>query len=87
MKITKEQEVLINRIMQLCREKRMTYYKLSYESTVPLSTVANILSGKTTNPGIFTIMKICDGLDISLDVFFGTEEFHRLYEVGKTENE
>lgn len=87
MEITKSQEVLTDRIIELCNERGMTYYKLSYESTVPLSTVTNILNGKTNNPGVFTIMKICDGLDISLEEFFATEEFHKLLETDKLEEE
>ena len=74
----REQEVLSQRIVALCNAKGMTHYKLSYKSTVPLSTITNILSGKSSNPGVFTIMKICDGLDIALDEFFDTEEFHAL---------
>lgn len=85
MKITRGQKILIERIKELCREKGMTHYRLSYKSTVPLTTMNNILNGKSNNPGIFTIMKICDGLEISLEEFFGTKQFRDLFEEEKTE--
>ena len=78
MKVVNEQDFLVQRIVELCAEKNMTRYKLSYKSTVPLTTITNILNGKSQNPGVFTIMKICDGLDIGLDEFFDTKEFHEL---------
>ncbi|MBQ8626357.1 MAG: helix-turn-helix transcriptional regulator, partial [Agathobacter sp.] len=55
--------------------KGMSYYTLSYRSTVPLTTLLHILDGSTKNPGILTIIKLCDGLGISLQEFFDTEEF------------
>ena len=74
----KEQEVLIKRINELCKERNLTLYKLSYLSTVPMTTLIHIMDGTTANPGIFTIIKICEGLEISLVDFFATEEFAEL---------
>ena len=78
MKNLEGQNVLIQRIVTLCNQKGMTHYKLSYKSTVPLTTITNILNGTSSNPGIFTIMKICDGLEMSMDEFFNTAEFREL---------
>lgn len=69
------QDILINRIKKLCKEKKMSYYKLSYKSTIPMTTLGHIMDGSTQNPGIFTIMKICDGLGITMKEFFDTAEF------------
>lgn len=71
-------ETVKNRIMQLCEEKHMTIYKLSVESAVAPSSIKNILYGKSKNPGIVTIKMLCDGLGITLDEFFGTDEFKTL---------
>ena len=71
----KYQEALLHRIDALCKEQGLTYYMLSYKSGVPLSTVMNIQKGKSMNPGIFTLMKICDGLGVSMKEFFDSEEF------------
>lgn len=74
----KEQKILIKRINELCKEKGISYYTLSYKSTVPLTTLTHIMNGSTHNPGIFTIIKICDGLDVTLQEFFATEDFQDL---------
>ncbi len=73
--MTKYQEALLHRINALCKENNLTYYALSYKADVPLSTVMNIKKGKSANPGIFTIMKLCDGLGVSMKEFFDSEEF------------
>ena len=69
------QKVLQERIEQLCKERDMSYYKLSYKSTIPMTTLIHIVEGTTENPGAFTIMKICEGLGISLKEFYDTKEF------------
>ena len=70
-----EQKLLSNRIKYYCREQKMSYYMLSYRSTVPLTTIMHILNGKTKNPGIFTIIKICNGLGITMTEFFSSNDF------------
>ncbi len=67
-----------NRIIFLCGEKNITINKLAVESGIAPSTIKNILYGKSTNPGIVTLKKLCDGLDISLTEFFNTKEFSEL---------
>ena len=67
-----------NRILYLCEEKRITINKLAMESGVAPSTVKNILYGKSQNPGIVTLKMLCDGLGITLNEFFNTEEFEKL---------
>lgn len=73
----KAQKILVERINALCKQKEMSYYSLSYKSTIPLTTLIHIMDGTTKNPGIFTIMKICDGLGVSLREFFDTREFEQ----------
>ena len=72
------QKILRDRIDNLCREKNYTYYTLSYKASVPLSTLMHIMNGESKNPGFNTIIKICDGLEISLKDFFDTEEFVKI---------
>lgn len=74
----KEQKILVRRIKELCKERNISSYSLSYISTVPVTTLSHIMDGSTKNPGIFTIMKLCDGLGVSLTEFFDTEEFEEL---------
>lgn len=71
-------ELVRNRIIELCGKKRWSYNALANYSGIPTSTMRNIIDGKSTNPGIVTIKKICDGLEISLIDFFDLPEFASL---------
>lgn len=71
----KEQKKIAKRIEYLCNEKGMSHYRLSFKSAIPMTTVDNILRGKTKNPGILTIIKLCNGLGVSIEEFFDCEEF------------
>lgn len=72
------QEAIAKRISQLCDERGITINRLANISGIPRSTVKNIFYGKSNNPGIITIKKICDGLDICMADFFDTEELRNL---------
>ena len=71
-------QCVANRILQLCEERRLSLNRLAHESAVPPSTVKSILNGDSKNPGIVTIKLLCDGLEITLEDFFSTEEFRSL---------
>lgn len=71
-------EVTARRIRELCSERGITPNGLSYISGVSQSTIKSILNGESQNPGIATIKKICDGLNITIGEFFNTDEFNRL---------
>lgn len=78
----KEQEILSKRIQELCKEKGMSYYILSYRASIPMTTLMHIIDCSTKNPGLFTISKICSGLNVTLQEFFSTKEFDNVgYEV------
>ncbi len=70
--------VVVDRINELIKEKNITPNGLSYLSGVSQSTIKSILNGESKNPGIVTIKKLCDGLDVSLIEFFNTESFENL---------
>lgn len=71
-------EFVVNRIYELCRERKITPNALSYMAGVPQATVKSILNGESKNPGIVTLKKLCDGLEISLIEFFDTPEYAAL---------
>ena len=71
-------ETVKKRILELCKEKKITINKLATESGVPASSVKSILYGNSKNPGIVTLKFLCDGLGISLADFFDTPTFHSL---------
>ena len=67
-----------NRILRLCSERNITINRLATLSALPPSSVKNILYGKSMDPKILTIKKICDGLGITLADFFYTPEIESL---------
>ena len=69
---------VVKRIYQLCDEKQITPNALSYLSGVSQSTVKSILNGESKNPGIVTLKKLCDGLEISILDFFDDDIFRDL---------
>lgn len=71
-------EAVAGRIRELCRQHDITPNGLSNLAGVPQATVKSILNGESRNPGIVTIKKLCDGLDITLEEFFSTEAFNSL---------
>ena len=64
------------RIDQLCKERNITINKLCTICGITQSTLANINSRPNTNLTVLTIMKICRGLEISLDNFFNSDLFN-----------
>ena len=71
-------EFVVNRIYELCRERGITPNALSYLAGISQSTIKSILNGESKNPGVVTLKKICDGLDITIVDFFNTEELYKL---------
>lgn len=72
----KEQKIIVNRINDLCKRHGLSYYTLSYKSGVPLSTLMHLMDGSVKNPRILTIIRICNGLGITLAEFFDTDAFN-----------
>lgn len=68
----------VTRIQQLCAQRNITPNALSYMAGISQSTVKSILNGESKNPGIVTLKKICDGLDITMIEFFDTDEYREL---------
>ena len=64
-----------NRIIQLCNEKNIAINALANISGISPSTLYSVLNEKSQNPGIVTIKKLCDGLEISLREFFDSDIF------------
>lgn len=76
-------QAIRNKILRLCAERELTINKMANLSALPPSSIKNILYGKSNDPKILTIKKICDGLDITLGEFFSAEEFRNLEQVIK----
>ena len=71
-------EAIEKRIFELCNESNIAINTLANISGVSPSTVYSILNEKSQNPGVVSIKKICDGLNISIREFFDSELFECL---------
>ena len=60
---------VVARIKELCTSRSWTYYRLAKASGIPYSTLSTMLH-KTNVPSVPSLMKICEGLDITLAQFF-----------------
>lgn len=59
-------DVIVKRLNDLCRERKITVNKLSTLSGITQSTVENIMAGKTKNPKLKTLHKLAVGLDMTV---------------------
>ncbi len=66
------------RIAELCREKNLSGYSVTYKAGMPASTYKSIVSGKSRNPGIVNINKIADALGVTIREFYDSEIFDKL---------
>ena len=71
-------EAVAFRIVELCKQKSIAINTLANISGVSPSTVYSMLNEKSQNPGVVSIKKICDGLNISIREFFDSELFDGL---------
>ncbi|MDD4850828.1 MAG: helix-turn-helix transcriptional regulator [Gemmiger sp.] len=63
------EEYTVQRIEQLCAEKKYTRYRLAQVSGLPQSSISNIVNRKSL-PGLSTLQKLCGAFDITLAQFF-----------------
>ena len=64
---------VIPRIRQLCEAQGLSYYALAKQSHIPYSTLNNMLNRPKNVPTVYTLSKICEGLNITLEDFFADE--------------
>ena len=68
-------EAVAKRILELCDERNIAINALANISGVAPSTIYSMLNEKSKNPGVVSIKKICDGLEITVREFFDSELF------------
>lgn len=74
----KIKEAVAQRIMNLCKERNIAVNALGNISGVNPSTIYSMLNTKSQNPGVVSLQKICDGLEISIREFFDDELFDNI---------
>ena len=72
-------EAVAQRIIDLCAERNIAVNALAnisgVISGVAPSTIYSMLNTKSRNPGVVSIKKICDGLEITVRQFFDSPLF------------
>ena len=68
-------EAVAARILELCDERGIAINALANISGVSPSTIYSMLNQKSKNPGVVSIKKICDGLEITVRKFFDSALF------------
>ncbi len=71
-------DAVAQRIANLCKQRNMRTNELANISGITSSTLYSLLDPRRRDVSIITIKKICDGLDMSLEEFFASEEFSAL---------
>ena len=66
-----------DRLQRLLSERHWSKYRLSKESGLSESTIANIFK-RNTDPAITTLEAICNGFGITLSQFFAEQEMVEL---------
>lgn len=64
---------VVARIQELCQSRSWTYYRLAKASGIPYSTLSTMLH-KTVVPSVPSLIKICEGFDITLAQFFSDQD-------------
>lgn len=68
-------EAISKKILSIIKERDITINKLATISCLTQSTVDSLVNGKSKNPKLLTIVRICDGLGITLKEFFDDKIF------------
>lgn len=71
-------DAVAERFMELCKKRNIRPNELATLSGVTPSTVYSMLDPRRRDVSIVTIKKLCDGLEMTLGEFFGTEGFNAL---------
>ena len=76
MKDMQYSELIVERIKFFCKAKHYSINKLAALSNVKQSTLDNIMRGLTKNPGIVSLHKIANALNMTLAEFLDFDELN-----------
>ena len=71
-------DAVAKRISLICEERNISINKLALMSGLTQSTLQSIISGKSKNPKLLTIVRICESLEMELKDFFDIEIFEKI---------
>ncbi len=68
-------DVIVQRFIQICVERKISYTELARRAGVTPSTVYSMLRPERRELSVITVKKLCDGLDMTLATFFDDPVF------------
>lgn len=68
-----DEKYIAKRIRELCDKKHMSMYALSQKTNISQSSLSNLMK-RGSIPTVFTLDRICEGLDITLAQFFAESD-------------
>lgn len=71
-------EAISKRLDKICKERNLSINALANLCCLTQSTVQNLIKCNSNNPKLLTIVRICDGLEITLDEFFDDKLFRNI---------
>ena len=66
------------KLLKICSERNISVNRLAVICCLTQSTIQNIIDGNSSNPKLLTIVRICDGLNITLKDFFDDKLFKNI---------
>jgi transcriptional regulator with XRE-family HTH domain len=74
-------KAIANRIRELCNARNISINSLAAEARVPASTLYSLLNGKSQNPEIVNIERLCRTLCVELYTFFDSSLFGQMDDI------
>ena len=71
-------EAISTKISKICNEKNISINKIASMSCLTQSTVQHLVDNRSKNPKLLTLVRICDGLGITLKDFFDDRLFENI---------
>jgi len=71
-------EAVIKRMLELCKEKKMSVCDISLKAGMSPSNIYDLLHNRTKHSKINTIQRFCEGSGITLAEFFSSSFFNNL---------
>ncbi len=69
-------EAVAQRIIELCEEREISINRLAVLSGLTQSTVDGILKGRSKNPKLATLIRISDGLSMTVSDLLNDSRIH-----------
>ena len=71
-------EAVVQRFLEICSERKITPNELANRAGITPSSVYSMLDPRRKEVSVNLVKKLCDGLEMSLGEFFGTQMFDEL---------